>query len=80
MFFTQEDFRKIEEYLKQNSKKDTDFESLDAKDITPEDSLAIVHNQQNKQVNIFDLLSSDITGFFAEERALLDARLQVFDI
>ena len=76
MFFTQEDYRKIEEYLKQNSKKDTDFESLDAKDITPEDSLAIVHNLQNRRVNIFDLLSSDITGFFAEERALLDAKIK----
>ena len=76
MFFTQEDYRKIEEYLKQKGKKDTDFESLDAKDITPEDSLAIVHNLQNRRVNIFDLLSSDITGFFAEERALLDAKIK----
>jgi hypothetical protein len=25
MFFTQEDFRKIEQYLKENARKDTDF-------------------------------------------------------
>lgn len=76
MFFTQEDYRKIEKYLKQNSKKDTDFGSLNAADITPEDSVAIVHNQQNRQVNIFELLSSDITGFFAKERELLDNRIK----
>lgn len=28
MFFTQEDYKKIEEYLKLNSKKDTDFENI----------------------------------------------------
>ena len=76
MFFTQEDYRKIEEYLKQNSKKDTDFKSLDAKDITPEDYLAIVHDLQNRKVNVFDLLSSDITGFFAKERELLNAKIK----
>jgi len=76
MFFTQEDFRKIEEYLKQNSKKDTDFKCLDVTHITPGDSVAIVHNLQNRQVNIYDLLSSDITGFFAKERWLLDTRIK----
>ena len=79
MFFTQEDYRKIEEYLKQNSKKDTDFESLDAKDITSEDCVSIVHNLQNRKVNVFDLLSSDITGFFAKERELLDAKIKEFE-
>ena len=76
MFFTQEDYRKIEEYLKQNSKKDTDFSCLDVRKITPGDSIAIVHDLQNRQVNIFDLLSSDITGFFAKERWLLDTRIK----
>ena len=79
MFFTQEDYRKIEEYLKQNSKKDTDFASLDANDITSEDSLSIVHNQENRKVNIYDLLSSDITGFFEQERELLDAKIKELD-
>lgn len=79
MFFTQEDYRKIEEYLKQNSKKDTDFEGLDTKDITPDDSIAIVHNQQNRSVNLFDLLSSDLTGFFTRERKLFDEKIKELD-
>ena len=28
MFFTKEDFKKIEEYLKLNAKRDTDFDLL----------------------------------------------------
>lgn len=76
MFFTQEDYKKIEEYLKQNSKKDTDFKCLDVTHITPGDSIAVVHNLQNRQVNVFDLLSSDITGFFAKERWLLDTKIK----
>lgn len=79
MFFTQEDFKKIEEYLKQNGKKDTDFEALDAKDITSNDSIAVVHDMQNRQVNMFDLLSSDITGFFAKERELLNLKIKELD-
>lgn len=76
MFFTQEDYKKIEEYLKQNSKKDTDFKCLDVTQITPGDSIAVVHNLQNRQINIFDLLSSDITGFFAKERWLLGTKIK----
>ena len=57
MFFTQEDYRKIEEYLKLNSKKDTDFEDLAAENITADDYIVIVHNGQNKKVRVLDLLA-----------------------
>ena len=57
MFFTQEDYRKIEEYLKLNSKKDTDFEDLAAENITANDYIVIVHNGQNKKVRVLDLLA-----------------------
>ncbi len=46
MFFTKEDFRKIEEYLKLNSRKDTDFPELNItlnKDVI----LAGVYNNRN---------------------------------
>jgi hypothetical protein len=40
MFFTKEDYEKIEKYLKQNSKKDTDFERAGL--LTGSESIAIV--------------------------------------
>lgn len=53
MFFTQEDFRKIEEYLKQNSKKDTDFKELPEDDIlAEEDIMAVVHKGTNYKIPI----------------------------
>lgn len=55
MFFTQEDFRKIEEYLKKHSMKDSDFPSLDVADpLNEEDFIAIVHNNINHKVNLVD--------------------------
>ena len=52
MFFTQEDFRKIEEYLKQNSKKDTDFVDLPEEEILAEDdTIVIVHDGINRRIS-----------------------------
>lgn len=42
MFFTQEDYKKIEQYLKLNSRKDTDFDAVSFSDIKPTDWVAIV--------------------------------------
>ena len=53
MFFTQEDFRKIEEYLKHNSKKDTDFPEIKNGDnLLDKDVLAVVHNGVNHKIPI----------------------------
>ena len=73
MFFTKEDFRKIEEYLKLNSRKDTDFPELNItlnKDVI----LAGVYNNRNIRFFLqnlkeyilkggsieFDMLSEDL--------------------
>lgn len=42
MFFTQEDFKKIEQYLKLNSRKDTDFDAVSFSDVKPTDWVAII--------------------------------------
>ena len=56
MFFTQEDYRKIEEYLKQNSKKDTDFKQLLQSEILADDDVvAIVHKGTNYKVSFATL-------------------------
>lgn len=56
MFFTQEDLRKIEEYLKQNSKKDTDFKQLLQNEILADDDIVtIVHKGTNYKVSVATL-------------------------
>lgn len=53
MFFTQEDFKKIEEYLKKNSKRDTDLPRFKSGDtLLDKDVLAVVHNGINYKVPI----------------------------
>ena len=65
MFFTLEDYRKIEEFLKKNSKKDSDFPSLNPEDpLNENDFIAIVHNDVNHKVNLLnfaDFLDSLLT-------------------
>ena len=53
MFFTQEDYRKIEEYLRQNSKKDTDFPTTE--EIHDEDYVPIIQDSTNKKMTVQDL-------------------------
>ena len=71
MFFTQNDYKKIEEYLRLNSKKDTDFKSIDDTMIKPTDWVAIVQNNasgnhKNVKVQIkdltYDMFKSIING------------------
>lgn len=50
MFFTKEDYEKIEKYLKQNSKKDTDFERASL--LTGNESIAIVQNGENRLIDL----------------------------
>ena len=56
MFFTQDDFRKIEEYLKLNSRKDSDFDEVFQ--IKPQDKVAIVQEATNKSINIGTLIKT----------------------
>lgn len=58
MFFTQQDYKKIEEYLRQNSRKDTDFDTIP--DVKPDDLVAIVQydslgNSKNVIIKVEDL-------------------------
>lgn len=67
MFFTLEDYRKIEEFLKKNSRKDSDFPSLNPEDpLNENDFIAIVHNGVNHKVNLLnfaDFLDSLLTQY-----------------
>lgn len=58
MFLTQEDFRRIEEYLKLNSKKDSDFDEVFQ--VTPQDKVAIVQHATNKSIKVSNLLKGGI--------------------
>lgn len=55
MFFTQEDFRKIEDYIKRKSIKDTQFDEA----ITPldgEEEIAFVQNGKNVKAHVKDIV------------------------
>ena len=55
MFFTQEDYKKIENWLKERAVKDTDFNY--AGGINGEEYVVIVQNGKNKKVSIKDILN-----------------------
>jgi hypothetical protein len=55
MFFTQEDYRKIEKWLLANSRKDTDFVGA-ATPLKGNEILAIVQNGQNMKVSLKDFI------------------------
>lgn len=67
MYFTQEDYKKIEEYLKQNSKKDTDFGLLDK--IFAEDYITFVHKGQNYIIKMQDLREAILENFIKDAQA-----------
>lgn len=56
MYFTQEDYIKIHNWLKANSVRDTQF--IPAQSLTGEETVAIVQNKINKQLPITELLRS----------------------
>ena len=60
MYFTQEDFQKIENYFKEKAYKDTDFRMLPPSKIIDEDIVAIVHKGTNYRIN-FRTLASKIS-------------------
>lgn len=58
MFFTQEDYRKIVQYLRLNSYKDTDFPSIGEMNLQDEDIITIVHNGVNYKVPLRKLIAA----------------------
>lgn len=55
MYFTQEDFKKIEQYIKKTAVKDTEFPAASI-DIGDEDSIVIVQDGVNKIMTIKELI------------------------
>ena len=63
MYFTQEDYNKIREWLLRNSVKDTEFPTTSS--VTDNDTISIVQNGENKKLAISRLigfLNSEIEG------------------
>lgn len=58
MFFTQEDYRKIEQYLKASGKKDTDLPPIGEMNLQEDDLITIVHNGINYKVFLRKLIAA----------------------
>lgn len=56
MFFTKDDFKRIEDYLKLNSRRDSDFDVVES--VTDDDTTVIVQGAENKSIKIGDLIAS----------------------
>ena len=56
MFFTQEDYRKIEKWLLANSRKDTDFVGA-ATPLKGNETVVLVQNSKNVRVSLKDLIN-----------------------
>lgn len=86
MFFTQEDYRKIEKWLLANSRKDTDFVGA-ATPLKGNEILAIVQNGQNMKVSLKDFIDQlfllgvsdfvNITTKFGESNISLSQAIQL---
>lgn len=86
MFFTQEDYRKIEKWLLANSRKDTDFVGA-ATPLKGNEILAIVQNGQNMKVSLKDFIDQlfllgvsdfvNITTKFGESNINLSQAIQL---
>ena len=55
MYFTQEDYKKIENWLHRNSVKDTEFQ--EAADLIGNEVVTLVQNGSNKKVYLKDLVN-----------------------
>lgn len=73
MYFTKEDLQKIEEYLKLNSLKDSEFDAIDSLELNPEDTVVVVHDNENRKVSLEALCSSVVL------LASLDNKLQEYE-
>lgn len=53
MFFTQEDYKKIEEYLKRTAIKDSEFNTIQY--LNQKDFIPVLHNNINSKISVRDL-------------------------
>lgn len=85
MFFTQEDYKKIEQWLKNSSIKDSDFKETE--DIKDTDTIVIVQDGSNKKIKLkffteqlLDTGSSDfinVTNKYKDVLSLQDAIIKI---
>lgn len=77
MFLTQEDYRKIESWLKLNSKKDTDFDFADS--IDGSETIAIVQGNKNKRIFLRDFIN-EVGTLFTKDLVNVSADLGLHGI
>lgn len=77
MFFTQDDFRKIEEYLKLKSKKDSDFDKVSQ--VTSNDTVVIVQGTDNKAVNVGTFIKTGMEPKTVTQDKLSDEVVRRFE-
>lgn len=63
MFFSKNDFQKIEQYFKDRAKKDTDF--LQTQSVSGEDTMAIVQDGVNKRISL-DVLFEQFRSYIEQ--------------
>lgn len=70
MFLTQEDYRKIEFWLKLNSKKDIDFDFIDSIDGT--ETVTIIQGNKNKRIFLKDFIN-EVENLFTKDLVNISA-------
>ena len=65
MYFTQEDYKKIENWLSKKSVKDSDFQ--EALPLNGEEIITVVQSGHNKKVNILEFIDKIYIGKLNEE-------------
>lgn len=73
MYFSKDDLHKIEEYLKTDAKRDTQFELIPKSLLQENDSVAIIHRNRNCRINIRDLIDSIDSAKLTELTELLQS-------
>ena len=73
MYFTKEDLRTIEQYLKLKSMRDSQFETLESSDLQSDDIMVVVHEDENRKITLADFINS------ATIATLLENRIQQYE-
>lgn len=68
MYFTKEDLKTIEEYLKLKSMRDSQFEAISPNDLQPVDTMVVVHENDNKKIALQDFINSTLMVNLIEQR------------
>lgn len=70
MYFTIEDYRKIEQWLRRNSVKDTEF--LEVSDLSLNETLPIIQDSENKKISLKNLIS-----YLQLQKVQIDSELDI---